>query len=117
MLTPALSRKWQIVYSSVKDAGTGQQSDPWHGLFKWNVRMLSQASYLRLEQRTGRAVLWSDLWKEHRSADEQRNADGNYRLCRTCPPILVTLSSLMTTAAPLRSGSFSNSAGTVRAMT
>jgi hypothetical protein len=26
MLTPALSRNWQIVYSSMKDTGPGQQS-------------------------------------------------------------------------------------------
>lgn len=41
----------------------------------------------------------------------------SYRDCRTWPPMLVILSSLITTAAPLRSGSFSSSAGTVRAIT
>ena len=48
---------------------------------------------------------------------EDMKARGCYRDCSTWPLMFVTFSILMTTAEPLRSGSFSSSAGTVRAIT
>ena len=50
MLTPALSRNWQVGYSSVKDAGMRTAVDPWHGLPQWDVRMHCQASCLRVNK-------------------------------------------------------------------